>query len=129
LTNNTFQAAPRDPDNFPFVVIGNKIDLEQQRVVSQKRALAWCQSKGDIPYFETRYTFSPSLSLSHSFFFITLSLFCADFLLFKEVITHLLRYFISLSLSFCSAKDATNVEQAFQHVAKLALQQEPEDIS
>jgi Ras-related protein Rab-7A len=75
------QAAPRDPDNFPFVVLGNKIDLEQQRVVSQKRALAWCQSKGDIPYFET------------------------------------------------SAKDATNVEQAFQHVAKLALQQEPEDTS
>lgn len=28
-----------------------------------------------------------------------------------------------------SAKDATNVEQAFQHIAKLALQQEPEDTS
>jgi len=27
------QAAPRDPDNFPFVVLGNKIDLEHQRVV------------------------------------------------------------------------------------------------
>ncbi len=43
----------RDPDNFPFVVLGNKIDLENQRVVSQKRALAWCQNKGNIPYFET----------------------------------------------------------------------------
>merc|ERR1712023_610028 len=37
------QASPRDPDNFPFVVLGNKIDLENQRV-SQKRALAWCQA-------------------------------------------------------------------------------------
>ena len=46
------QASPRDPDNFPFVVIGNKVDLDQ-RVVSQKRALAWCQAKGGIPYFET----------------------------------------------------------------------------
>lgn len=46
------QASPRDPENFPFIVIGNKVDLDQ-RVVSQKRALAWCQAKGTIPYFET----------------------------------------------------------------------------
>src|SRR5438046_39980 len=35
------QAGPRDPDNFPFVALGNKIDLEHQRVVSTKRAQAW----------------------------------------------------------------------------------------
>eukprot|EP01122_Echinamoeba_exundans_P011100 TRINITY_DN429_c0_g1_i1.p1 TRINITY_DN429_c0_g1~~TRINITY_DN429_c0_g1_i1.p1 ORF type:complete len:208 (+),score=68.32 TRINITY_DN429_c0_g1_i1:58-681(+) len=73
------QAAPRDPDNFPFVLLGNKIDLEHQRVVSQKRAMAWCQSKGNIPYFET------------------------------------------------SAKEAINVEQAFQTVARQALKQEQHD--
>jgi Ras-related protein Rab-7A len=73
------QAGPRDPDNFPFVVLGNKIDLEGQRVVSTKRAQAWCQQKGDIPYFET------------------------------------------------SAKEAINVEQAFQTIAKNALQQEPDE--
>eukprot|EP00028_Trichosphaerium_sp_Am-I-7-wt_P000729 CAMPEP_0168520234 /NCGR_PEP_ID=MMETSP0405-20121227/7832_1 /TAXON_ID=498012 /ORGANISM="Trichosphaerium sp, Strain Am-I-7 wt" /LENGTH=203 /DNA_ID=CAMNT_0008541009 /DNA_START=620 /DNA_END=1231 /DNA_ORIENTATION=- len=73
------QAAPREPEAFPFVVLGNKIDLEHQRVVSQKRAMAWCQSKGDIPYFET------------------------------------------------SAKEAINVEQAFQTVAKFALKQAPDD--
>ena len=28
------QASPRDPENFPFVVLGNKIDLEN-RVVSE----------------------------------------------------------------------------------------------
>ncbi|GJJ09429.1 hypothetical protein Clacol_003651 [Clathrus columnatus] len=71
------QASPRDPDNFPFVVLGNKIDVEEsKRQVTQKRAMAWCQSKGNIPYFET------------------------------------------------SAKEAINVEQAFQTIAKNALQQE-----
>ncbi|KAJ3041416.1 Ras- protein Rab-7 [Rhizophlyctis rosea] len=71
------QASPRDPENFPFVVLGNKIDMEEsKRQVSQKRAMTWCQQKGNIPYFET------------------------------------------------SAKEAINVEQAFQTIAKNALQQE-----
>jgi len=72
------QAGPRDPENFPFIVLGNKIDLENSRVVSQKKAMAWCQSKGNIPYFET------------------------------------------------SAKEAINVEQAFQTVAKNAMKEEEE---
>ncbi|KAM0790696.1 hypothetical protein ACM66B_004554 [Microbotryomycetes sp. NB124-2] len=73
------QASPRDPENFPFVVIGNKIDVEEgKRQVSQKRAMTWCQSKGNIPYFET------------------------------------------------SAKEAINVEQAFQAACKNALSQESE---
>ncbi|KAI9025217.1 small GTPase superfamily [Phycomyces nitens] len=73
------QASPRDPENFPFVVLGNKVDMdESKRMVSQKRAMAFCQAKGNIPYFET------------------------------------------------SAKEAINVEQAFQTIAKNALQQETE---
>merc|ERR1712151_199089 len=36
-----------------FVVIGNKIDKEGQRVVTTKRANSWCQTAGDIPLFET----------------------------------------------------------------------------
>ncbi|KXS19547.1 ras-related protein rab-7a [Gonapodya prolifera JEL478] len=71
------QASPRDPDNFPFLVLGNKVDLEEgRRQVTAKRAMHWCQSKGNIPYFET------------------------------------------------SAKEAINVEPAFQAVAKMALAQE-----
>ncbi|KKA27033.1 hypothetical protein TD95_004346 [Thielaviopsis punctulata] len=71
------QASTRDPDNFPFVVLGNKIDVdESKRVISNKRASAFCQSKGGIPYFET------------------------------------------------SAKEATNVEQAFEVIARNALAQE-----
>ncbi|CAI5441521.1 unnamed protein product [Caenorhabditis angaria] len=46
------QASPRDPDHFPFVLLGNKVDLESQRAVSSKRAQSWCQSKGNIPYYE-----------------------------------------------------------------------------
>ncbi|CAH7687683.1 small GTPase superfamily [Phakopsora pachyrhizi] len=60
------QASPRDPDNFPFVVLGNKIDVEEgKRQVSQKRAMSWCQSKGNIPYFET--SAKESLNVEQSF--------------------------------------------------------------
>lgn len=49
------QANPADPDNFPFVVIGNKADLEAQgkRKVPGEKAKTWCKSKNDIPYHET----------------------------------------------------------------------------
>mmetsp|Transcript_13976 Transcript_13976/g.50862 ORF Transcript_13976/g.50862 Transcript_13976/m.50862 type:complete len:206 (-) Transcript_13976:278-895(-) len=49
------QASPSDPDNFPFVVLGNKIDVDNgnSRAVSEKKAKAWCSAKGAIPYFET----------------------------------------------------------------------------
>jgi len=71
------QASPRDPESFPFVVLGNKIDVEEsKRMISSKRATTYCQSKGNIPYFET------------------------------------------------SAKEALNVDQAFEVIAKSALIQE-----
>jgi len=47
------QASPRDPDNFPFVVIGNKADLDTKRKVPSSKAEAWCKSKNSIPYHET----------------------------------------------------------------------------
>ncbi|CAI0428698.1 unnamed protein product [Linum tenue] len=49
------QADPVHPDVFPFVLLGNKIDIDggNSRVVSEKKAREWCSSKGDIPYFET----------------------------------------------------------------------------
>jgi len=72
------QASPRDPENFPFVVLGNKVDLEDKRNISAKRAQQWCAGKGDVPYFET------------------------------------------------SAKEALNIELAFQTIARNALAQEPD---
>lgn len=47
------QASPRDPDNFPFVVIGNKSDMDSKRKVSKSKAASWCKAKNQIPYFET----------------------------------------------------------------------------
>ncbi|CAI0554895.1 unnamed protein product [Linum tenue] len=51
----TLQVDPVHPDVFPFVLLGNKIDIDggNSRVVSEKKAREWCSSKGDIPYFET----------------------------------------------------------------------------
>ncbi|EFC40735.1 rab family small GTPase [Naegleria gruberi] len=74
------QTTPEDPDNFPFVLIGNKVDMENMRQVQQKQVTNWCRSKGNIPYFE------------------------------------------------CSAKDGTNVENAFVTLAKRALSVAKEDI-
>ncbi|XP_065875027.1 ras-related protein Rab7 isoform X2 [Euphorbia lathyris] len=49
------QADPIDPDAFPFILIGNKIDIDggSSRVVSEKKAREWCNSKREMPYFET----------------------------------------------------------------------------
>ncbi|RZB88501.1 Ras-related protein Rab7 isoform A [Glycine soja] len=49
------QANPPDPRAFPFILLGNKIDIDggNSRVVSEKKAKDWCASKGNIPYFET----------------------------------------------------------------------------
>uniref|UniRef100_A0A0D9V4X1 Ras-related protein Rab7 n=1 Tax=Leersia perrieri TaxID=77586 RepID=A0A0D9V4X1_9ORYZ len=49
------QASPSDPKTFPFILLGNKIDVDggKSRVVSEKKAMEWCASKGNIPYFET----------------------------------------------------------------------------
>ncbi|KAL7727823.1 hypothetical protein ACLKA6_019759 [Drosophila palustris] len=45
------QANPQDPENFPFIVLGNKIDLDK-REVSTKEAQQWCKLRG-IQYVET----------------------------------------------------------------------------
>uniref|UniRef100_A0A7S1TNM7 Ras-related protein Rab7 n=1 Tax=Erythrolobus australicus TaxID=1077150 RepID=A0A7S1TNM7_9RHOD len=47
-------AAPRDPENFPIVIIGNKVDvLDRPKVVTTKRAQQWCALNGGLPHFET----------------------------------------------------------------------------
>ena len=46
-------AQPDDPKNFPFVLIGNKVDRESERKVPAVRAQAWCKENNDMLYFET----------------------------------------------------------------------------
>jgi len=70
------QSSPRNADTFPFAVLGNKLDLTENRVVSTKRAQEWCKSKNNIAYFEV------------------------------------------------SAKEALNIEDAFQTIARAALQRD-----
>ncbi|KAI3725704.1 hypothetical protein L1987_65496 [Smallanthus sonchifolius] len=49
------QADPSEPENFPFVLLGNKVDTNGgcDRAVSEQTAREWCALKGNIPYFET----------------------------------------------------------------------------
>ena len=46
-------AAPTDPNTFPFVLIGNKLDRENERKVKSADAKQWCKENGDMPYYET----------------------------------------------------------------------------
>jgi len=47
------QINPKDPDSFPFVIIGNKCDRAEDRKVSEAKVKQSCASKGNIAYFET----------------------------------------------------------------------------
>lgn len=37
---------------FPFILIGNKIDLVELRLVDPRDVVSWCADNHDIPYFE-----------------------------------------------------------------------------
>ncbi len=45
--------APKEPDNFPFVLIGNKCDRSDERKVQDSQIKKYCESHNNIPYFET----------------------------------------------------------------------------
>ncbi|OIW18196.1 hypothetical protein TanjilG_31316 [Lupinus angustifolius] len=49
------QANLGDNEAFPFVLIGNKVDLDggNSRRVTENKAREWCASRGNIPYIET----------------------------------------------------------------------------
>ncbi|KAK3099493.1 hypothetical protein FSP39_005266, partial [Pinctada imbricata] len=47
-----YYADIQDGNTFPFVIIGNKIDVEN-RSVSDDDAVTWCRNNGHAPYFET----------------------------------------------------------------------------
>ncbi|KAJ6653558.1 hypothetical protein lerEdw1_009138 [Lerista edwardsae] len=45
-------AGVREPERFPFVLLGNKVD-KPQRQVAPEEARAWCAQHGGCPYLET----------------------------------------------------------------------------
>jgi len=47
------QANVLDHDKYPFILLGNKIDMEGQRVVSRKQGMQWCDQHNKCPFFET----------------------------------------------------------------------------
>lgn len=48
----TYYADVKEPEKFPFVVLGNKVDVAD-RQVSGEEAQRWCRENGGYPYFET----------------------------------------------------------------------------
>eukprot|EP01084_Bolivina_argentea_P189052 325243_1 len=50
-------AAPRNPKEFPFIILGNKYDLVKEspdmRMISIEQALSFCNQHNNIPNFET----------------------------------------------------------------------------
>ena len=47
------KSAPSDIDNFPFLVMGNKADLEENRKISAVDAKKFCQQNGNMIFYET----------------------------------------------------------------------------
>ncbi|XP_043913071.1 ras-related protein Rab-9B-like [Protopterus annectens] len=47
-----YYADIKDPGRFPFIVLGNKIDINERQVTSEE-AQEWCLANGNYPYFET----------------------------------------------------------------------------
>ena len=47
-----YYADVQDGANFPFIVLGNKVDLSDKREVKEEDAKIWCQEE-NMPYYET----------------------------------------------------------------------------
>ncbi|XP_014210943.1 ras-related protein Rab-9A [Copidosoma floridanum] len=44
----------REESAFPFIIVGNKVDVpESEKVISTEEAKAWCLKNGDLPLVET----------------------------------------------------------------------------
>ena len=44
---------PKDPENFPFVLVGNKSDMKEDIKVTNEEIEAYCKEHNNIPYFAT----------------------------------------------------------------------------
>ena len=46
-------AGPSDPQNFPFVCLGNKLDKQEHRQVPTAKGQAWAKENNDMMFYET----------------------------------------------------------------------------
>lgn len=46
------KSTPTDAESFPFLVVGNKTDLEDHRKVSTLEGKKFCQQNGNMLFFE-----------------------------------------------------------------------------
>ena len=44
---------PKDPDTFPFVLVGNKSDMKDDIKVTDEEIQLYCKEHNDMPYFAT----------------------------------------------------------------------------
>ena len=47
------QLAEDEKENFPFILIGNKCDLENEIKVNKEDITYYCENNNKMPYFET----------------------------------------------------------------------------
>ena len=47
------KSMPKDPNAIPFFVIGNKVDLENERAVPQERIQEFIYKHSDMQFYET----------------------------------------------------------------------------
>ncbi len=40
-------------EDYPFIIVGNKYDLDDERVVSKDKIDAYCKNNGGLKYVET----------------------------------------------------------------------------
>lgn len=91
------QAGPRDPDNFPFALLGNMVDKADERRVSEEAAKRWCKKGSKTSTSDEANQGTGSSSVEPTPYFET------------------------------SAKEAINIDAAFQAIAKAALKQDPQE--
>lgn len=60
-----YYADVKDPENFPFLVLGNKVDVTE-RLVSEEDAETWCRGNGEMPYYETSAKDNTNVDLAFS---------------------------------------------------------------
>ncbi|EPS64447.1 hypothetical protein M569_10334, partial [Genlisea aurea] len=73
------QVNPMNPEAFPFVLVGNKVDVNNggKSLVDERTALDWCVSKGrNIPFFET--SAKENYNVESVFLYVAKAALCLD---------------------------------------------------